>query len=163
VRIQHLISIGAKYMLIEDGKVISATDNLAVKDHPSWSQISVFDFSSNPDLDGKIWTDPTIWDLPTPIFTCMPPCTVQLPPWTKATATVDYPIVTVTDGTWKTTLTRPPLTVSEWIFKVITITDNHVAVTSKGPQRRDNQWIHSDFDPDLGQTNFWPEITYVHC
>lgn len=33
-----------------------------------------------------------------PSFTCLPPCTVQLPPWTGATSTVYYPLITVSDG-----------------------------------------------------------------
>lgn len=43
VRVQHIIGIGAKYVLVSNGKGISAADNLAVKHHPAWSQISMFD------------------------------------------------------------------------------------------------------------------------
>jgi hypothetical protein len=37
VRISNLITIGAKYMAVMDGKGIQATDNLNVEDHPAWS------------------------------------------------------------------------------------------------------------------------------
>jgi hypothetical protein len=47
VRIQHLVTIGAKYMAVMDGKGILAKDNLNVNSHPFWSQISVLDVSSN--------------------------------------------------------------------------------------------------------------------
>lgn len=46
VRVQHIIGIGAKYVLVSEGKGILATDNLAVKSHPAWSQISIFDAPS---------------------------------------------------------------------------------------------------------------------
>lgn len=46
VRVQHIIGIGAKYMLVSEGKGILASDNLAVKEHPGWTQISIFDAPS---------------------------------------------------------------------------------------------------------------------
>lgn len=46
VRVQHIIGIGAKYVLFSEGKGILATDNLATKEHPAWSQISIFDAPS---------------------------------------------------------------------------------------------------------------------
>ncbi|KAB5577639.1 hypothetical protein GE09DRAFT_1213862 [Coniochaeta sp. 2T2.1] len=55
VRVQHIIGIGAKYVLVSEGKGILATDNLAMKEHPAWAQISIFDAPSkgkdteNPD------------------------------------------------------------------------------------------------------------------
>jgi hypothetical protein len=51
VSIQHLITIGAEYMLVQDGEGILALDNLNVKHHPSWSQISIFD-ASDDELPG---------------------------------------------------------------------------------------------------------------
>lgn len=47
VRLQHLITIGAKYMVVSEGNGVLATDNLAIEAHPAWSQISVFDAVSN--------------------------------------------------------------------------------------------------------------------
>ncbi|KAK3682883.1 pectate lyase superfamily protein-domain-containing protein [Podospora appendiculata] len=141
VRIQHLITIGAKYMIVQDGKGVLAADNLSNKDHPTWSQISVYDPSSNSALDDIIWIDPIIWDL-------------NCPPWTKATSTINYPLVTVTDGTRRTTITKPPITVSQWIFKLVTLTDNH-----KIPRR--DEWVLGTFNPEFGQTELWPAITYV--
>lgn len=46
VRVQHIIGIGAKYVLVSEGKGILATDNLAMKEHPAWAQISIFDAPS---------------------------------------------------------------------------------------------------------------------
>lgn len=43
VRLQHLITIGAKYMLVSDGAGVLAVDNLNVQSHPKWSQITIFD------------------------------------------------------------------------------------------------------------------------
>ncbi|KAI8307653.1 Glucan 1,3-beta-glucosidase [Colletotrichum sp. SAR11_59] len=51
VRLQQLITIGAQYSLVSDGKGILATDNLAISGHPAWSQISLFDATSAGDAD----------------------------------------------------------------------------------------------------------------
>ena len=45
VRIQHLIGIGAEYVIAGDAKV-KAVDNLATDKHPSWSHVSVYDAPS---------------------------------------------------------------------------------------------------------------------
>jgi hypothetical protein len=47
VRLQHIIAIGARYILVADGKGVLASDNLASKYEPYWSQISVFDVPSH--------------------------------------------------------------------------------------------------------------------
>ncbi|KAF2281587.1 pectin lyase-like protein, partial [Westerdykella ornata] len=47
IRIQHLITIGAKYMLVSEGNGVLATDNLATKAHPQWSHIAYYDVQSN--------------------------------------------------------------------------------------------------------------------
>jgi hypothetical protein len=39
VRIQQIITIGAKYMAVQDGVGIKAADNLNVEIHPKWSQV----------------------------------------------------------------------------------------------------------------------------
>ncbi|KAK0623773.1 pectate lyase superfamily protein-domain-containing protein, partial [Immersiella caudata] len=46
VRIQHLVTIGAKYMVVQDGKGVLAIDNLVTTAHPRWSHVSIFDASS---------------------------------------------------------------------------------------------------------------------
>jgi hypothetical protein len=99
VRIQHLVTIGAKYMAVMDGKGILAKDNLNVNSHPFWSQISVLDVSSIGSMCGEyIWVDPKIWGMEQQEFTCSPPCNVKILPWTRATSTLNYPLITVSDG-----------------------------------------------------------------
>ena len=46
-RLQHVIAIGAKNILVADGKGVLSTDNLAIEAHPAWAQISIFDVPSN--------------------------------------------------------------------------------------------------------------------
>jgi hypothetical protein len=134
VRIQHLITIGAKNMLVSDGHGVPALDNLAIEGHPRWSQISIFDvppgrIRGGDDEDGDgvdddkvIWVDPAIWNSRNPEIWCMPPCTLVMPPWTKQTATFDYPRATYSSDDWTTTVTRRPLTVSSWTIEAITVT-----------------------------------------
>ncbi|KAI9374086.1 pectate lyase superfamily protein-domain-containing protein [Aspergillus egyptiacus] len=43
IRLQHIIAIGAEYVLFTDGQGIRSGDNLAITDHPAWAQISIFD------------------------------------------------------------------------------------------------------------------------
>jgi hypothetical protein len=50
VQINHLVTIGAKYMAVMDGVGIPAKDNLNVNAHSFWSQVSVLDMSSNESL-----------------------------------------------------------------------------------------------------------------
>jgi hypothetical protein len=108
VRLTNLITIGAKYMAVMDGKGIAAADNLNVNTHPDWSTITTLDVGSNGTADflSYLWIDPKIWDMDTPQVTCSPPCTLKIPPWTGATSTVNYPLVTVSQGTWKGEWTR---------------------------------------------------------
>ena len=101
VRIQNLITIGAKYMAVMDGSGITAASNMNVKAHPFWSQITIFDVkSSGRQFNNLIWIDPAVWNMAQPKFTCVPPCNVKIPPWTGATSTVNYPLNTVSSGTW---------------------------------------------------------------
>lgn len=155
VRIENLVTIGAKYMVVMNGIGIKAADNLNVRTHPSWSQISVLDITSNNggQYDRMIWVDPKVWDMPQPQFTCIPPCNVQLPPWTGATTTINYPLVTVSSGTWKSTITKPPLTVSEWRFQVLTIT-----AAGSGSKKRQ---AFGDFYPVPAITSTWPSVVYT--
>lgn len=46
VRIQHLITIGPKYMLVSDGQGVLASDNLATTAHPRWSHLAYYDVKS---------------------------------------------------------------------------------------------------------------------
>lgn len=47
VRLQHIIAIGSKYILVSDGQGILSTDNLGVTAHPAWAQVSIFDVPSH--------------------------------------------------------------------------------------------------------------------
>ena len=114
-----------------------------------------------------IWVDPKIWGEPNPVVTCTAlPCTLLFPPWTSATSTLDYPLVTVTDGTWRTTITRPPITVSEWVFDPVTIT----GPPRGGPAPTFTSTTSSSTGvfpivlippPPFGTTSTWPPVTYV--
>jgi hypothetical protein len=154
VRINHLVTIGAKYMAVMDGVGIPAKDNLNVNAHPFWSQVSVLDVSSNGSLyDEYIWVDPKIWDMEVPRFTCSPPCKVKIPPWTKATSIVDYPLLTVSDGAWTSTITKAPLTISRWWFEPVTLSGGQRAV-----QRRQG---FDPFWPVPAKTSEWPAVVYT--
>ena len=153
VRFQHLVTIGAKYMAVMDGKGLPAADNLAVNSHPFWSHVSVLDVSSNgPQFAELVWIDPAIWDMEQPRFTCSPPCNVKIPPWTRATSTVNYPLLTVSDGSWTSTITKPPITISEWIFQAVTLTAVPV-----GRKRQAFQ----EFWPVPATTPYWPAVIYT--
>jgi Pectate lyase superfamily protein len=58
VRLQHVIGIGAKNVMVVDGKGISAADNLATTFHPAWSQISIYDVPSKGKAPGDNICDP---------------------------------------------------------------------------------------------------------
>ncbi|KAI1371648.1 glycoside hydrolase family 55 protein [Hypoxylon crocopeplum] len=156
VRFQNLITIGAKYMAVMDGKGISAIDNLNVDEHPKWSQVSILDVTSNgTQFNNLIWINPAIWDMDQPQFTCLPPCNVKIPPWTGATSTVNYPLLTVSDGTWTSTITKAPLTISEWVFKVVTLTQGAVANNDKAKRQG-----FDAFWPVPATTSSWPAVIY---
>lgn len=88
-----------------------------------------------------------------PRFTCSPPCNVKIPPWTRATSTVNYPLMTVSDGSWTSTITKPPVTISEWVFEVVTLT--------AAPAGRNKRQPFQDFWPVLATTASWPVIIYT--
>jgi hypothetical protein len=103
-----------------------------VESHPRWSQITILDLDGKGDGDldddtrdsNVIWIDPSIWrDLDPEVFCDDLPCTFQFPPWTSATSTINYPIATISDGDWATKVTRKPITVFQWVFELITVTD----------------------------------------
>jgi hypothetical protein len=154
IRIQNLVTIGAKYMAVMDGKGIPALDNLNVNKHPDWSQISILDVGSNgtTQFDEVLWIDPAIWDMDQPQFTCSPPCNVKIPPWTGATSTVNYPLITVSQGTWTSTITQAPLTITEWVFEVVTL--------SQGTGNK-NKRAAAAFWPVPATTPFWPAVVYT--
>lgn len=154
VRIQNLITIGAKYMAVMDGKGITAVDNLNVNSHPFWSQITILDVgSTGAQFNDLIWINPAVWDMDTPTFTCIPPCNVKIPPWTGATSTVNYPLIAVTSGTWSSTITQAPLTISQWVFEIVTLTqDTNQKIKRQG---------FEPFLPVLATTPFWPSVIYT--
>ncbi|GAB0145580.1 hypothetical protein EsHS_00006007 [Epichloe bromicola] len=155
VRVQQLITIGAKFMAVQNGVGIPALDNLNVDSHPRWSQVSVFYVStSHAGSDNDVWVDRKIWRMQNPGFTCKAPCTAVLPPWTAATTTIDYPPVTVSSGTWTSTITRPPMTVSEWVFRKITVGSNDLQARQAKPSEV-AVW------PTLEPTKGWPGLTYL--
>ncbi|KAI8211142.1 hypothetical protein K4K52_011113 [Colletotrichum sp. SAR 10_76] len=157
VRIENLITIGAKYMAVMDGEGILATDNMNGEEHPFWSQVTLLDVGSNgtTNFNELIWIDPKIWDMDEPSFTCLPPCLIQLPPYTAATSTVNYPLMTVSDGTWTSTVTMAPLTISEWVLEVVTITADSGA--RKGKRAAQG---FAEFTPVAASTPQWPSISY---
>jgi hypothetical protein len=79
VRLQHLITIGAKYSLVENGKGLLAIDNLNVDTHPRWSQISVYDVE---DKGGSHISPESATVIPLP-FTTVP---------AKSTFTINEPV-----------------------------------------------------------------------
>jgi hypothetical protein len=156
IRIQNLITIGAEYMAVMDGVGITAADNLNVKSHPFWSQVTIMDVQSNTtQFEELIWIDPVIWEMDQPAFTCVPPCYIMIPPWTGATSTVDYPRMTVSQGTWTSTITKAPITISEYVFEIVTLT-----VDSNAKAKRAGQGF-SSFWPTPATTPFWPSIVYA--
>jgi hypothetical protein len=159
VRMQGLVAAGAKVMAVVDGKGVEGSPG-----HPShWSQLSVLDApdcgSGQDEPDDYIWIDPKMWEMETPSFTCLPPCKVKLPPWTGATMTIDYPRLTITDGTWKTTITKPPIVVTEWMFEPITLYSQE----RRDIRGRQLGQAFSDFWPMLSGTPFLPAATYLNA
>lgn len=55
-RLQHIIGIGAEYIMVSDGDGVLSTDNLAITTHPAWAHISIFDVPSKG--SAPITTDP---------------------------------------------------------------------------------------------------------
>lgn len=156
VRVTNLITIGAKYMVVMDGKGISAADNLNVNTHPDWSIISTLDVSSNGTTNflSYLWIDPKIWDMDTPQVTCSAPCTIKIPPWTGATSTVNYPLVTVSQGTWTSTITKPPFAITEWLFEPVTV-NQAAGNKAKRAAATTNVW------PVPAKIPYWPAFVYT--
>ncbi|KAL2137006.1 hypothetical protein VTI74DRAFT_10482 [Chaetomium olivicolor] len=95
VRIQHLVTIGARYIAVMNSVGITAADKMNADVHPFRSQISVLDVTS----DGAYSR----------------PGRARPPPSTT-------PMITVSSGTWTSPITKAPLTLSEWRFQPVIIT-----------------------------------------
>ncbi|GJD05036.1 lysM domain-containing protein [Colletotrichum higginsianum] len=157
VRWEHLVTIGAKYMAVMDGKGIAAKDNLNVDVHPFWSQVSLLDVASDGEqYNDVLWLDPGIWDMAQPEFECQPPCRVKIPPYTGATTTVNYPLMTVSSDAWTSTITVPPMTLSKLGFEVMTLVEGGPNVKRDGLNRR----AFEDFWPIPATTAAWPVVIY---
>ncbi|KAL8364554.1 hypothetical protein RB595_003710 [Gaeumannomyces hyphopodioides] len=154
VRFQNLITIGAEYMAVMNGKGIRALDYLNVQAHPRWSQMSILDVANDGAKAEMLWIDPKIWDMDQPSFTCVPPCLVNLPPWTKATRIVEYPLITVSSADWSTTITRSPITITQMHFEIVTLT------TAGGSNRKRAGQAFDAFWPTPATTPVWPMVTY---
>lgn len=151
VRIQHLVTIGTKYMAVMEGQGILATDNLINVDaHPFWSQISILDVASDgAQFNELTWVHPDVWNMDEPEFSCAPPCRVKLPPYTGATWTVNFPFMTVSTGDSTSTVTVPPMTLSKLGFEIMTLGEGkrHTAFGSV--------W------PVPATTTVWPIVAYL--
>lgn len=98
------------------------------------------------------------------------PCTLLIPPWPSATSTIDYPIVTVTDGIWGTTITRRPITVTEWAFDPVTITrpplggpapTTTTTTRTSSTKSSDAAIVAVIPVPSFASTSTWPPVTYL--
>ncbi|KLU87180.1 hypothetical protein, variant [Magnaporthiopsis poae ATCC 64411] len=158
VRFHNLVTIGAKYMAVMDGKGIKALDYLNAESHPRWSQISVLDVANDGAKAEMLWVDPKIWDMEEPSFTCIPPCLVMIPPWTKATRTVNYPLITVSSNDWSTTITRNPLTITQLNFEPVTL---EAGGSSGGKRRKRSAQPFEAFWPKPATTPSWPQVIYM--
>ncbi|KAK1638756.1 pectate lyase superfamily protein-domain-containing protein [Colletotrichum phormii] len=157
VRWEHLVTIGAKYTAVMDGKGIAAKDNLNVDAHPFWSHISLLDVTSDGEqYNDVLWLDPSIWDMEQPEFSCEPPCRVKIPPYTGATTTVNYTLMTVSQDAWTSTITVRPMTLSKLGFEVMTIGGSNVKRNVGGLNRR----AFEDFWPAPATTAAWPVVVY---
>ncbi|EQB55726.1 hypothetical protein CGLO_04341 [Colletotrichum gloeosporioides Cg-14] len=101
---------------------------------------------------GYLWIGEEIWDKTQPRISCVPPCTLVLPPWPSMTSTIDFPRITVTRDTWVSTITRPPITVTKWALST-------VVVTTPVPASTTTDGIILIFPPILSSTKTWPPIT----
>lgn len=83
--------------------------------------------------DNLVWIDPKIWETPTPTVQCFFPCTLVLPPLPAETlTTIDYPRVPITVAdSIQTTLTFPPITVSEYALSTMVIPTSQAQANNK--------------------------------
>ncbi|GKT56175.1 pectate lyase superfamily protein [Colletotrichum tofieldiae] len=145
VRWEHLVTIGAKY-------------NLNVDVHPFWSQVSLLYVASDGEqYNDVLWLDLGIWDMAQPEFEFQTPCRVKIPPYTGATTTVNYPLMTISSGVWTSTITVPPMTLSKLGFEVMTLVEGGPNVKRDGLNRR----AFEDFWPIPATTAAWPVVVYT--
>lgn len=136
-------------MAVMDGKGLSARENLNIDVHPFWSVVSLLDTSgSGARLGDYVWIDPAIWDMDYPSFSCALPCYAKIPPWKGGTSTVNYPLLTVSDGAWTSAITKALLTITEWVFEPAKVT----------VVARDKRQI--GIQPTPATTPFWPAVVY---
>ena len=156
VRIQHLVTIGTKYMAVMEGQGILATDNLNVDAHPFWSHISILDVASDgTQFNDVVWVHPDIWNMDEPEFSCVPPCKVKLPPYTGATSVVNFPLMTVSKNGWTSTITVPPMTLSKLGFEIMTLGEGGAG--GGGLKRRTP---FGSIWPVPATTSNWPVVVY---
>ncbi|KAF6837096.1 exo-beta-D-glucanase [Colletotrichum musicola] len=160
VRWEHIVTIGSKYMFVMNGKGIAAKDNLNVDVHPFWSQVSLLDVSSDGDqYNNVLWLDPSTWDMEQPEFSCEPPCRVKIPPYTGATTTVNYPLMTVSQDAWTSTITVRPMTLSKIGFEIMTLVEGGAKARRDGAAL--NRRAFDDFWPVPATTAVWPAVVYA--
>lgn len=173
IKMYHMITIGAKYMAVIDGKGIAAKDNLNYNHHPFWSQISLLevkggdgspDDPDNSDGDGDVWIDPSgFWDPDSPhTVQCKPPCTLHLPPYTGMSSDIPVPPATVVDGSSTVTLTRTPIHNTIWVIEPITVPRNHIdptATTTTTTSSTTGPPIILITTGKFDTTTTWPPIT----
>ncbi|KAH7091907.1 hypothetical protein FB567DRAFT_557562 [Paraphoma chrysanthemicola] len=113
------------------------------------------DQSTNSSL---IWLSPEIWDNQNPEVQCLFPCTFVLPPWPSYTTTIDYPRITVTrSGTIQTTLTFPPITVSEWEPSTIVVSASSRCITESCT----GDDLRRTSSASIRSTTTWPPVTWT--
>ena len=78
----------------------------------------------------------------------------MIPPWTGATSNVNYPLMTVSDGSWTST-TKAPIAVSEYVFEIVTLT-----VDTNDKAKRAGEGFTS-FWPIPATTPSWPDIIFT--
>ncbi|KAF1850325.1 glycoside hydrolase family 55 protein [Cucurbitaria berberidis CBS 394.84] len=132
IRIQHLITIGAKT--------------------PPRSQITIYEVAKNE----IYWINPKIWDMDEPTVWCEHPCLLKLPPWEKSTTLLSYPVVTATGQGWTSTITHQPVLVTQWVMEALTIGDA-AAMTAKA--RRDD--VVTSIKPTFTSTPVWPPLVFL--
>ncbi|KAM6513794.1 hypothetical protein FALCPG4_015007 [Fusarium falciforme] len=130
VKIQSLVTIGTENMVVQEGFTVSALDNLHVQTHPRWSYIANFDVGGNTTEPHRILNvNSRIWDM-------------------------DKPQITVSSGTWTSTITEPPITITNWAFEVLTVTQPDAKLG-----KRDD--VVTGLRPFFASTPEWPIVTYT--
>ncbi|KAF2720853.1 glycoside hydrolase family 18 protein [Polychaeton citri CBS 116435] len=114
---------------------------------------------SNETGSSLVYIDPSIWEEPNPQVQCYFPCTLVLPPWPNATSTIDYPLVTISESGWSTTITRPPITESEWWISLITV-DGPELTTTETEKTLTKASVESRTSTPSLSSSTWPPVTW---